>query len=200
MEWFFLQVFIQSQLYYNLAIIARHQERNYEALQFCDKAIQVNSQYLKAHVLRGDLLFDKGEFDLAIKSFEESLKHESCTGKCREFVQNRLVNSKKVVDLKNGNKRDYYEVLMVNRKATDAEIRKAYKNLAREHHPDRHATESVGMKKLSESLFKEVGEAYATLSDPALRKEYDALHNSYADILMFDFIQMLMRFQTDCTQ
>jgi curved DNA-binding protein len=65
-------------------------------------------------------------------------------------------------------KRDYYTVLGVARTATEKEIKSAYRKLARKHHPD----VNPGDKK-SEDLFKEIGEAYAVLSDADKRKKYD---------------------------
>jgi DnaJ-class molecular chaperone len=65
-------------------------------------------------------------------------------------------------------KRDYYQVLGVPRTASEKDIKTAYRKLARKHHPD----VNPGDKK-SESLFKEIGEAYSVLSDPEKRKKYD---------------------------
>jgi molecular chaperone DnaJ len=65
--------------------------------------------------------------------------------------------------------RDLYSVLGVSRKAGADEIKKAYRKLAREYHPDRNQGD-----KESEARFKEVQEAYDTLSDPEKRKQYDA--------------------------
>jgi curved DNA-binding protein len=65
-------------------------------------------------------------------------------------------------------RRDYYTVLGVPRTATEKDIKSAYRKLARKHHPD----VNPGDKK-SESLFKEIGEAYAVLSDSEKRKKYD---------------------------
>jgi len=64
--------------------------------------------------------------------------------------------------------KDYYKVLGVSNKASQDEIKKAYKRLARKHHPDRNAGD-----KTAEEKFKELSEAYHTLSDPEKRKQYD---------------------------
>ena len=66
--------------------------------------------------------------------------------------------------------RDYYEVLGVPRQASDADIKKAFRKLAREYHPD-----VAKDKKRAEEKFKEINEAYEVLSDPAKRKKYDEL-------------------------
>ncbi len=65
-------------------------------------------------------------------------------------------------------RRDYYEVLGVSRGATPEEIKKAYRKLAMEFHPDRNKGDAA-----AEEKFKEVGEAYAVLSDQNKRAQYD---------------------------
>ena len=64
---------------------------------------------------------------------------------------------------------ELYKALGVSKKATDAEIKKAYRKLARQYHPDRNPDDAEAEKK-----FKEVQGAYDTLSDPEKRKRYDA--------------------------
>ena len=64
--------------------------------------------------------------------------------------------------------RDFYAVLGVSRDVSDAELKRAYRNLARAHHPDKNP----GDKK-AEERFKEISEAYAILSDPDKRSHYD---------------------------
>jgi molecular chaperone DnaJ len=65
-------------------------------------------------------------------------------------------------------KRDYYEILGVNKKASEADIKKAFRKLARKFHPDVNPGD-----KSSESKFKELNEAYEVLSDAKKRKQYD---------------------------
>lgn len=65
-------------------------------------------------------------------------------------------------------KRDYYEVLGVERGADDASIKKAYRQLAKKYHPDMNPGDAEAEKK-----FKEASEAYAVLSDPDKRRQYD---------------------------
>jgi molecular chaperone DnaJ len=65
-------------------------------------------------------------------------------------------------------KRDYYEVLGLPREASEAEIKKAYRRLARDHHPDANPDDSG-----AEERFKELTEAYEVLSNPESRRAYD---------------------------
>jgi len=69
-------------------------------------------------------------------------------------------------------KRDYYEVLGVDKQATSAELKNAFRSLARKYHPDRSEEENA------EDMFKEIQEAYAVLSDDEKRAQYDRFgHN-----------------------
>lgn len=65
-------------------------------------------------------------------------------------------------------KRDYYEVLGVDRQVSEADLKKAYRRLAMKHHPDRNKDDSD-----ADSKFREIQEAYGVLSDPEKRSLYD---------------------------
>ncbi|MCD8045381.1 MAG: molecular chaperone DnaJ [Clostridiales bacterium] len=73
-------------------------------------------------------------------------------------------------------KRDYYEVLGVDRQADDATIKKAYRNLAKKYHPDANPGDKEAEKK-----FKEASEAYAVLSDSEKRRQYDQFGHAAFD-------------------
>jgi molecular chaperone DnaJ len=73
-------------------------------------------------------------------------------------------------------KKDYYEVLGINRDAPDEEIKKSYRKLAMKHHPDRNPDNPK-----SEDLFKEAKEAYEMLSDPQKRAAYDQYGHAATD-------------------
>jgi curved DNA-binding protein len=72
--------------------------------------------------------------------------------------------------------KDYYETLGVSRNASEAEIKKAFRKLARQYHPD-----TARDKKTAEEKFKEINEAYEVLGDPAKRQKYDQLGANWRD-------------------
>ena len=73
-------------------------------------------------------------------------------------------------------KRDYYEVLGVDKNADDAALKKAYRALAKKYHPDMNPGDKEAEKK-----FKEASEAYAVLSDPEKRRQYDQIGHAAFD-------------------
>ncbi len=66
--------------------------------------------------------------------------------------------------------KDFYAILGIAKDASDADIKKAYRKLARQHHPDTNSGNSASEKK-----FKDISEAYSVLSDPEERQQYDAI-------------------------
>lgn len=71
--------------------------------------------------------------------------------------------------------KDYYKILGVDRKASEEDIRKAYRKLAMQYHPDRNPND-----KQAEERFKEINEAYQVLSDAKKRTHYDRLGSDYS--------------------
>ena len=73
-------------------------------------------------------------------------------------------------------KRDYYEVLGIEKGASEEEIKRAFRKMALKYHPDRNQGD-----KEAEEKFKEVNEAYSVLSDPELKKKYDMFGHAGVD-------------------
>lgn len=73
--------------------------------------------------------------------------------------------------------RDYYEVLGVARDASEDELKRAYRNLARQYHPDANQQDPQAAEK-----FKEIAEAYAVLSDPQKRSDYDTFGSARVQV------------------
>lgn len=93
-------------------------------------------------------------------------------------------------------KRDYYEILGVEKNATAEDLKKAYRKLALEYHPDRNPGD-----KEAEEKFKEIAEAYTVLSDPEKRERYDRFGNAeesgfqdFGNMSMADIQEMMRRF------
>ena len=83
--------------------------------------------------------------------------------------------------------KDYYNILGVDKKASQEEIKKAYRKLAVKYHPDKNPND-----KNAENRFKEISEAYEVLKNPEKRKKYDQLGmnwNQYQNTDDFDWSQ-----------
>lgn len=155
-----------SKLYYNRALVNTKLGNLNDAVNDCTAALDINERYMKALLKRAKCLSDLEKYDDAVRDYETALKLEKTTE-----IKNLLREAK--IALKRSKRKDYYKILGVSKTASDDEIKKAYRKRALIHHPDRHSNAPDSEKKEQEIKFKEVGEAYAVLSDATKKSRYD---------------------------
>ena len=136
-----------------------------EALNILKEALRINPKYGKAYLKKADL---EEELEL----YEEA-RHSIVKAKDLDKTLDMDARLQRVTQKVNQKKKvDYYQVLNVDKKATQKEIKKAYRKLAMKWHPDRHS-HSEEAKAEASKKFKQVVEANDVLSDPQKRQRYD---------------------------
>lgn len=155
-----------SQLFANRAA-ARGKLRLFEeAISDCTRAIDLDNGYVKAYMRRANLYSQVERYEDAVRDYEAAKKLDPENRDIREGLRQAKV------DLKRSKRKDYYKILCLPKDATEAQIKKAYRKLALQWHPDKHS-HSVEAARKAEEMFKDVTEAYSVLSDPKKRQRYD---------------------------
>ena len=157
---------LHSILFYNRATASSKLNKLDQCIEDCTKAIELDETYIKAYLRRAKTYMDKEEYEQAVIDYEKVYKLD-------KSKENQQLLKEAKLELKKSKRKDYYKILGVSKTATDDEIKKAYRKRALMHHPDRFPNESEEVKREEEKKFKEVGEAYAVLSDAKKRSRYD---------------------------
>lgn len=158
-----------SKLCFNLSVVYGRQKKTKEALEQCTKAIDLaenNFLYDKAYMKRATLYDNLEMYEESVRDYEFLYKKL----KTRE-LKDQLEKAKML--LMRSKHKNYYKILGVSKDANESEIKKAYKRKAMEYHPDKHANASEEDRLEQEKKFKDVSEAYHTLSDPNKKRNYD---------------------------
>ncbi|KAI9473915.1 MAG: hypothetical protein EXX96DRAFT_579850 [Benjaminiella poitrasii] len=154
---------MNSRLYSNRAAVLQKQKKFEEALLDCNKAIELDSEFYKAYSRRAGCYMETEQYEEAVNDYR---KLTEVDGSNREY-HNLL--RKAELELKKAQRKDYYKILGLSKSATETEIKKAYRKLALQYHPDKNDGDAK-----AEARFKEVGEAYAILSDSEKKARYDS--------------------------
>ena len=141
-----------------------------KAIKDCTSALEFDPSYIKARRVRAKANGGAGNWDEALKE----LKDIAESNPNEKGIQEEIRNAE--WELKKSQRKDYYKILGVSKNATETEIKKAYRKLAIQHHPDKN----VNGDSSDDTLFKEIGEAYETLSDPQ--------YVSFSAFLLYDYI------------
>lgn len=158
---------INSKLYFNRASASSLLGNNHTAIADCTLALQINSKYVKALKLRAKCYFVIECFYGCIRDYKEILILEQSreVANLLKYAQDKLY--------KKSQKKNHYKILEIESDATGEEIKKAYRRLALAYHPDRNFNSTDDEKRELENMFKEVGMAFAILSDVTKRAQYD---------------------------
>lgn len=138
------------------------------ALDALSQAIKMNPEYVKAYFKRGDILLETEKFEEAIREYSKVKEFAPQTPGLREKLKAAQL------ELKKSKRKDLYKILEVDKGAGPSMIKTAYRKRAVQWHPDKHANSDEATQKEAEAKFKEIGEAYAILSDPKKKEMYDS--------------------------
>lgn len=149
------------------SLSAEEMRQTHESNLFLKLLLRRADAYSKLAASATDPLDTEHYWELCVRDYQqcETLQpHDSGVRRALQSAKSSLKQSKR---------KDYYKILGVERDASDSDIKKAYRRMALQHHPDKQAGLSDEEKNVSERKFKQVSEAYGVLSDPTKKQRFD---------------------------
>lgn len=153
-----------------------------EAIECYDKVLEINPRSSIAWSHKGDVLRRLGKYSEAISCYDEALriKPSESTRRKRQVAEEQLKGRRPGREAESGVGREkrtvphYYEILGVAPTASQQEIRRAYRNMMKQCHPDRFASQPSSVQKEALQKSKRINEAYEQLRDARRRRRYDS--------------------------
>lgn len=152
-----------SKILQNRALCYQQLKKFDEAIADCDKALSLDPSYTKARKTKANALGAADKWEDAVREWKALMEADPADGS----IQKELRRAE--IELKKSQRKDFYKILGVPKDADDNQIKKAYRRLAIQYHPDKNPGNLE-----AENKFKDISEAYETLSDPQKRARYDA--------------------------
>lgn len=136
------------------------------ATPYCSETLELNPHSLQALLFKGQVAIDEERFEDAVQTLSKAKEHHASSEDAQTLLQ------KAQVLLKRSKKKDYYKVLGISRDADERTVKRAYRQLTKQHHPDKATSQGV-TKEAAEKKMAAINEAYEVLSDPDLRARFD---------------------------
>lgn len=137
-----------------------------KARPFCAEALDYNPTSLHGLLSKAESQIELGEYEAALQTLREANDNHPNSHPVQTLYQ------KAQTLLRRSKQKDYYKVLAVDREADDATIKRAYRKLTKQHHPDKAASQGIS-KEDAEKKMAAINEAYEVLSNPELRARFD---------------------------
>lgn len=137
-----------------------------KAQAYCDEALTYNPTCLPALIGRAQRQLDADDFEASIATLNEAKEAHGNSQKLQELLQ------KAHTLLKRSKQKDYYKVLGVSRDADERDIKRAFRKLTIQHHPDKAHLNGISEEEAQKKM-SAINEAYEVLSDPELRQRFD---------------------------
>ncbi|KAF2091557.1 TPR-like protein [Saccharata proteae CBS 121410] len=164
-----------SKIYQNRAT-CNIKLKNYQAaVDDSTQALSLDSSYLKARKTKAKALGELGKWEEAVRELNAVKEANPSEPGIAKDIRNAEL------ELKKSKRKDYYKILGVEKDADEQQIKKAYRKLAIIHHPDKNQGDEEAAER-----FKDIGEAYETLSDSQKRARYDSGEDLVDPSDMFD--------------
>ncbi|KAI0143553.1 hypothetical protein GGR57DRAFT_349590 [Xylariaceae sp. FL1272] len=152
-----------SKLLQNRALCRLKLKQYDEAIADCERAVSLDPSYMKARKTKANAYGQAEKWEDAVREWKKIAELDPEDRTIAKEIR------KAEIELKKSQRKDYYKILGVSKDADDATIKKAYRKLAIIHHPDKNRDDEQAAER-----FKDIGEAYETLSDSQKRARYDS--------------------------
>jgi len=136
------------------------------ATPYCDETLKHNPTSLFGLLSQAQRELKADDFEAAIRTLETAKEHHEHSQKVQELLHEAHTL------LKRSKQKDYYKVLGVSRDAEEREIKKAYRRLSKQFHPDKASAQGYTPEEAQQKMAA-INEAYEVLSDPELKQRFD---------------------------
>lgn len=137
-----------------------------KAKPYCSEALALYPRSLQGLLFKAESELDEENFEDAIRTLNQAKEYHSGSNEVQSLLQ------KAYTLLKRSKAKDYYKVLGVSRDADERTIKRAYRQLTKEYHPDKSRSKGIS-KEEAEKKMASINEAYEVLSNPELKARYD---------------------------